>query len=99
MNFNTFCGKHASSRTWNIHTLFKSSTLAWKEDATLAILLRARSASQPDELRSTLRVRQTARNVLRLYIPYLVLTYAPNGSMRQRYPRGTALPMANIVSY
>lgn len=31
--------------------------------------------------------------------PYLVMSYAPNGSLRQRHPRGTVLPLAMIVSY
>lgn len=30
-------------------------------------------------------------------IPYLVLSYAPHGSMRQRYPKGTRLPLEDIV--
>lgn len=31
--------------------------------------------------------------------PFLVLAYAPHGSLRQRYPRGSALPLASIVRY
>ncbi len=31
--------------------------------------------------------------------PYLVLSYAPNGTLRQRHPKGTALPASIIVSY
>jgi serine/threonine protein kinase len=31
--------------------------------------------------------------------PFLVMEYAPNGSLRQRYPQGTRLPPALIVSY
>ncbi|HVB75515.1 MAG TPA: protein kinase [Ktedonobacteraceae bacterium] len=31
--------------------------------------------------------------------PYLVMEYAPSGSLRQRYPKGTRLPLATIVSY
>src|SRR5713101_357481 len=31
--------------------------------------------------------------------PYLVLSYAVNGSLRQRHPKGTRLPLATIVSY
>lgn len=30
-------------------------------------------------------------------IPFLVMDYAPNGSLRQRYPRGTTLPL-NVVA-
>ena len=32
-------------------------------------------------------------------IPFLVMNYAPNGSLRQRYPRGTVLPLASIAAY
>jgi eukaryotic-like serine/threonine-protein kinase len=32
-------------------------------------------------------------------IPFLVLSYAPNGTLRQRYPKGTRLPLDIIVSY
>jgi serine/threonine protein kinase len=31
--------------------------------------------------------------------PFLVMDYAPNGSLRQRHPKGTRLPSATIVSY
>ncbi len=32
-------------------------------------------------------------------VPYLVMDYAPNGSLRQQYPRGTRLPLHTAVSY
>ena len=31
--------------------------------------------------------------------PFLVMDYAPNGTLRQRYPKGTMLPVLNVVSY
>src|SRR5215467_10875018 len=31
--------------------------------------------------------------------PFLVMDYAPNGTMRQRYPRGQRLPLAQVVKY
>ena len=31
--------------------------------------------------------------------PFLVMDYAPNGTLRQRYPKGTVLPLITIVSY
>src|SRR6266849_223213 len=31
--------------------------------------------------------------------PFLVMDYAPNGSLRQRYPKGTILPLTTIVPY
>jgi eukaryotic-like serine/threonine-protein kinase len=32
-------------------------------------------------------------------IPYLVMEYAPNGTILQRHPRGTRLPLATVVTY
>src|SRR6266571_4831465 len=31
--------------------------------------------------------------------PFLVMDYAPNGTLRQRYPQNVTLPLATIVSY
>ncbi len=31
--------------------------------------------------------------------PYLVMTLAPHGTLLQRHPRGTLLPLASVVSY
>lgn len=32
-------------------------------------------------------------------IPFLVMDYAPNGTLRQRYPKGSQLPLSTIVLY
>src|SRR5215472_6034576 len=32
-------------------------------------------------------------------IPFFAMSYASNGTLRQRYPRGTRLPLDTIVSY
>src|SRR5579859_2405218 len=32
-------------------------------------------------------------------LPFLVMEYAPNGSLRQLHPRGTRLPLPTVVSY
>ena len=32
-------------------------------------------------------------------IPYLVMDYAPNGTLRQRHPKGSRLPLQLVVSY
>ena len=32
-------------------------------------------------------------------IPFLVMEYAPHGTLRQRYPRGTLLPLGEIMPY
>ncbi|HEX6555214.1 MAG TPA: protein kinase [Ktedonobacteraceae bacterium] len=31
--------------------------------------------------------------------PYLIMSYAPNGTMRERYPKGTRLPLQQVVFY
>ncbi len=31
--------------------------------------------------------------------PYMVMSYVPHGTLRQRYPRGSRLPLAAVVSY
>jgi eukaryotic-like serine/threonine-protein kinase len=33
------------------------------------------------------------------HTPFLVMSYAPNGTLRQRHPKGTILSLATIVSY
>ncbi len=33
------------------------------------------------------------------YTPFLVMSYAPNGTLRQRHPKGTILSLATIISY
>src|SRR5437667_1195629 len=32
-------------------------------------------------------------------VPFLVMDYAPNGSLRQRYPKGSLVPIPQIVSF
>jgi len=32
-------------------------------------------------------------------IPFLVMDYAPNGSLRRQHPKGVPLPLPTIVSY
>ncbi len=32
-------------------------------------------------------------------VPFLVMEYAPNGSLRTRYPKGSQIPLETIVSY
>src|ERR1700682_3159631 len=32
-------------------------------------------------------------------VPFLVMEYAPNGSLRQRYPKGTEVSLDSVVSY
>lgn len=57
-----------------------------------------------DEARNLVRLIHP--NIVRLLdfgfegnIPYLVMDYAPNGSLRDKYPKGTRLPLSTIVPY
>jgi serine/threonine protein kinase len=31
--------------------------------------------------------------------PFLVMDYAPNGSLRQRHPKGSSLPLTTVIAY
>jgi serine/threonine protein kinase len=31
--------------------------------------------------------------------PFLIMEYAPNGTLRQRHPRGTTVPLPSVISY
>ncbi len=33
------------------------------------------------------------------YTPFLAMAYAPNGTLRQRHPKGTRLPLDSIIAY
>ncbi len=51
-------------------------------------------------------VRLIHPNIVRLLdfgiendIPYLVMDYAPNGSLHVKYPKGTRLPLTTVVTY
>jgi len=57
-----------------------------------------------NEARTLARLVHT--NIVRVFdfgvenrTPYLVMDYAPNGTLRQRHPRGTIIPLPTIISY
>ena len=33
------------------------------------------------------------------HVPFIVMDYAPHGTLRERHPKGTCLPLASIVTY
>jgi eukaryotic-like serine/threonine-protein kinase len=79
-------------------------------ETTAAIkVLHARLASEDaDEFRKEARTiaRLVHPHIVRVLefgveqgTPYLVVDYAPNGTLRKRYPRGTRLPLQAIVYY
>jgi serine/threonine protein kinase len=73
-------------------------------------LLQTKVANQED-LDSFLKEAQTIARLVHPQIvrvldfgidsetPFLVMDYAPNGTLRQRHPRGTQLPLTTIVPY
>lgn len=64
-----------------------------------------------DELQPFLKEAQTIASlqhphIVRVFdfgvqdeLPFLVMDYAPNGTLRQRHPRGTQLPLTTLSSY
>src|SRR2546421_4762520 len=71
-------------------------------------VLNAQVASDLDWFRAEARTiaRLVHPNIVRVLefgvegnTPFLVLDYAPNGTLRQRHPKGTLLPLPTVVSY
>ena len=72
-------------------------------------VLRARlESSDLDEFRSEARIVARLRHphIINIYdfdvkdgTPFLVMDYAPNGTLRRRHPRGSVLPPTTILTY
>src|SRR6185312_7817408 len=77
----------------------------------VAIKILQTRVSNEDDMKGFLQESQTiARlihpNIIRVTdfgvdneTPYLVMDYAANGTLRQRHPKGTVLPLATIIPY
>ena len=73
-------------------------------------VLQARLSGE-DDMDSFLKEAQTIARLFHPHIirildfgvaaetPYLVMDYAPKGTLRQKHPRGTPVPLATVVSY
>src|SRR5579864_3466643 len=74
--------------------------------------VKVRHAALSDEERTVflqeaqMLVRMTHPHIVRVLdfaledgMPFLVMEYAPHGTLRQRHPRGTRLPLDVIISY
>ncbi len=79
-----------------------------KTPAAIKLLHAELTSSEVEKFRTEARTiaRLEHPNMVRVldfgidkYTPFLVMTYAPNGTLRQRHPKGTILPLATIISY
>src|SRR5579863_3139092 len=77
-------------------------------EAAIKVLRDQLSDADKEQFRTEGRnlVRLIHPNIVRLLefgfennIPYLVMDYAPNGSLCDKYPRGTRLPLSIIIPY
>jgi predicted ATPase/serine/threonine protein kinase/DNA-binding CsgD family transcriptional regulator len=79
-------------------------------DTQAAIKVMQTSFTREDEERFYTEARTVARlahpHIVRILdfdvkdgFPYLVMEYAPNGTLRQRHPKGTRVPLDIVVSY
>jgi serine/threonine protein kinase len=76
-----------------------------------AIKVLATRLSSPDDLENFLKEARIIAQLLHPYIvrvldfgvdgetPFLVMEYAPNGTLRERHRRGTQLPLSTTVAY
>ena len=76
--------------------------------AAIKVLHSQLSSDDTDGFRKEARtiVRLIHPNIVRVLefgiegkTPFLVMDFAPNGTLRQRHPKGTMLPLETIVSY
>lgn len=89
---NVYLGEHIYHKTRVAIKLFHRNV----SDSDLEeILTEARTIARLEHPRI---IRIFECNVENEY-PYLVMGYAPQGSLRQRHPRGTRLPCSLVVSY
>ncbi|GHO96937.1 hypothetical protein KSF_069850 [Reticulibacter mediterranei] len=89
---NVYLGEHIYHNTRVAIKLFHRNV----SDADLEeILTEARTIAKLEHPRI---IRIFECNIENEY-PYLVMSYAPQGSLRQRHPRGTRLPCSLVVSY
>jgi serine/threonine protein kinase/uncharacterized membrane protein len=77
----------------------------------VAIKILQTKVSNEDDMKGFLQEAQTIARLIHPNIvrvtdfgvdgetPYLVMDYAPNGTLRQRHPKGAVLPLPTIVTY
>ncbi len=77
-------------------------------EAAIKVLHTQLTSDDVDQFRSEARTiaRLKHRHIVRVLdfgvegkTPFLVMDYAPNGTLRQHYPRGSSLPLSELVSY
>src|SRR5689334_18770671 len=76
--------------------------------AAIKVLYTRLSGNEVEQFRQEARTiaRLEHPNIMRVLefgiedtTPYLVMSYAPNGTLRDRHPKGTQVPLSNVVHY
>jgi eukaryotic-like serine/threonine-protein kinase len=76
--------------------------------AAIKVLRTRLESSDPDEFRREARIVARLRHphIINIYdfdvkdgTPFLVMDYAPNGTLRRRHPRGSLIPPTTILTY
>jgi eukaryotic-like serine/threonine-protein kinase len=79
-----------------------------KTPAAIKLLHTEITSNDVDKFRNEARAiaRLEHPNIIRVldfgiedHTPFLIMAYAPNGTLRQRYPKGSILSLATVVSY
>jgi len=89
-------------------TVYVGEHITLKTPAAIKILPSELSREEVDKFLAQVRIASTFNHphIIRILAfgeenatPFLVMDYAPNGSLRELHPRGTQLPLTTIVSY
>lgn len=79
-----------------------------KTQAAIKLLHTQLSGSEIEQFRTEARTiaRLEHPHIVRVldfgiqdHTPFLVMSYAPNGTLRQKHPKGTQLPLSAVISY
>src|SRR5215469_9484242 len=92
----------------SIAEVYLGEHLHLNSQAAIKVLNTHLTSEASEQLRTEARTmaRLTHPNIVRTLdfdvedgIPFLIMEYAPNGTLRERHPKGTQVPLDAIVSY
>src|SRR5260370_31983487 len=92
----------------NVAQVYLGEQIYLSTQAAIKVLKAELTGDQVDWFRAEARTiaRLVHPNIVRVLefgvesnTPFLVLDYAPNGTLRQRHPKGTLLPLPTVISY